>query len=118
MVLRASIGKHCVPLERHADIVSTCKHIYAWEIASPRRCNTPIFHIKARGQIIWVDMIKQQRISDNAFFTIPSVDNVSSHVAAADEHAQDPNIDLSNVARLCATLLGQPESITATSWRG
>ena len=66
----------------------------------------------------WVDLTEQQHISGNASFTIPSVDNVSSHVAAADEHAQAPNIDLSNAARLSATLLGQPEAITATPLRG
>ena len=55
---------------------------------------------------------------DNAGFTTPGVNNVSPHVAAAGEQAQAPNIDLSNVARLSATVLGQPESMTATSLRG
>ena len=118
MVVRASIGKHCVPLERYADIVSTYKHINAWEIASPRRYHTPMVYVKARGQLTWVTLIQQHHLFNNITFTIPSVDNVSSHVAAADEHAQAPNMDLRNVARLSATLLGQPESITATSLRG
>ena len=74
----ASIDKHCVPQDRHTEIIGGYAKIFAWELARPRRYVTPIPYKRVPGQVGWVKLDKQLHIFDNMLVEHVNIENTST----------------------------------------
>ena len=50
--------KHCVPQQRHAEIIGANDNICAWDLARPLRYVPSISYTRTPGQVIWVDDVR------------------------------------------------------------
>ena len=85
----AQTSKHGVPRHRHAEIIGSYNHIFAWQLSRPRRYLTPLSYTRAQGQIVWVDLRDQQHSFINVQFADTSADIAPAQRGPDDEVTQD-----------------------------
>ena len=74
-----SIDKHCVPQNRHTEVIGGYAKIFAWELARPRRYRTPISYKRMPGQVGWVNLHEQLHIFDNVLVEDINVENTQTN---------------------------------------
>ena len=72
------IDKHCVPQNKHTEVIGGYAKIFAWELARPRRYITPISYKRMPGQVGWVNLDEQLHIFDNVLLEDINVENTST----------------------------------------
>ena len=88
----ASMDKHCVPQNRHTEVIGGYAKIFAWELARPRRYITPIPYKRMPGQVGWVNLDEQLHIFDNVLLEDINVENTSTDPTQSQEsETQDAN---------------------------
>ena len=107
----ASMHKHCVPLQRHNEIIGGYATTNAWELAKPRRYLTPIKYTRLPGQVSWVDLRYQQRIFMNMRFVHTHTDDPNRQLSQHNEPALE---DIEPVPSVGASALepSRPDSLT------